>query len=74
MLAQLTWTPDNGESETLTIEISEQRYREMRELIGTSEWTSSEAVMWIPYRTNGGDRFTDGLFRLARITALEAQN
>lgn len=74
MLAQLTWTPDNGESETLTVEVSEQRYREMRELIGTSEWTSSEAVMWIPYRVGNSGSFTDGLFRLARITGLEAQN
>ena len=70
MIAQLTWIPDNGEPETLTVDIPEGLLQQMRDLIGTAEWTSSEAVMWINCRTNEGEPMTKRLFRLARITAL----
>jgi hypothetical protein len=71
MIARLTWIPDNGESETLTVDIAAPWLEEFRSLIGTPEWASSEAVMWIPCRTRDDQPMTKRLFRLARIIALE---
>jgi hypothetical protein len=71
MIAHLTWIPDNGEPETLTVDMPEHRITEFRELIGTPEWAASEAVMWINCRTNEGEPMIKRLFRLARITALD---
>lgn len=72
MITRLTWIPDSGKTETLTVDIPEGLLTQMRELLGTAEWASSEAVMWI--NTQVGDQpWTKRLFRLARITALEPQ-
>jgi hypothetical protein len=70
MIVSLTWTPDNNRPQTLTADIPEGRVREMRALIGTPEWTSSDAVMWIPCRVGDGP-MEKRLFRLARITAID---
>lgn len=72
MIARMTWAPDDGAVQTLLVDLPETHFTQMRELIGTPEWAQSEAVTWIPYRTNPGDEPQRGLFRLARITALEA--
>lgn len=69
-LAELTWTPDNNQPETLTADIPEGLLQQMRDLIGTAEWVSSEAVMWINCQV-GDQPWTKRLFRLSRITALE---
>lgn len=71
MIARLTWTPDNGTPETLTVDMPEPRITEFRKLIGTPEWAASETVASIPYRHRDDQPFTKGLFRLARITALD---
>lgn len=73
MTARLTWTPDNGQPETLTVDIAEPWCAEFRKLIGTSEWAASEAVMWIPCRTLPDQPMVKRLFRLARIAALEPE-
>jgi hypothetical protein len=74
MITRLTWTLDSGHPETLTADLPETHLTEMRALIGTPEWAESEAVMWIPYRTGPAGPMTKGLFRLARITALEPED
>lgn len=71
MIARLTWIPDNGQPETLTVDMPDFRITEFRELTGTEEWAASETVVWIPYRNRDDQPFVKGLFRLARITALE---
>lgn len=71
MITRLTWQPDDTPGpETLTVDIPEDLLAQMRELIGTARWTSSEAVMWINTKT-GDQPWTKRLYRLARITALE---
>lgn len=72
MIAAMTWTPDSGTPETLTVDLPTANLAEMRALIGTPEWVRSEAVAWINYRTGDGP-FVRGLFRLGRITALETE-
>jgi hypothetical protein len=67
----MTWAPDDGPIQTLTVDIAEAWLKEFRNLIGTPEWAGSEAVMWIRYRTGEEGPMAKGLFRLARITALE---
>jgi hypothetical protein len=70
VIVRLTWTPDNGQPETLTADIPEGLLAQMRDLIGTPEWAGSEAVMW--FNTKVCDQsWTKRLYRLARITALE---
>lgn len=71
MIATLIWIPDNGQPETLTVDIAAPWLNEFRNLIGTPEWASSEAVMWIPCRTRDDKPMVKRLFRLARITSLE---
>lgn len=73
MIARLTWAPDDGPIQTLTVDLPADRITEIRALIGTPEWATSEAVAWIDYRTGTDGPFARGLFRLARITALEAE-
>ncbi|MGA6223498.1 hypothetical protein ACPESV_24570 [Streptomyces umbrinus] len=73
MITKLIWIPDNGRPETLTADIPEGLLQQMRDLIGTAEWASSEAVMWINCRTNDGEPMIKRLFRLARITALDPE-
>lgn len=70
MITRLTWTPDNGQPETLITDIPEGLLAQMRDLIGTPEWTSSEAVVWINTKV-GEQPWAKRLYRLARITALE---
>lgn len=72
MIARLTWAPDDAPVQTLTVDLPAYRITEIRALIGTPEWVTSEAVAWIDYRTGDGP-VARGLFRLARITALEAE-
>jgi hypothetical protein len=68
----MTWQPDNIPGpETLTVDLAEPWLSEFRTLIGTPEWATSEAVMWIPCQTAPGRPFEKRLFRLARITAIE---
>lgn len=72
MIARMTWAPDDGPIQTLLVDLPGAHFTQMRAMIGTPEWAESEAVSWIPYRTAPGDEPQRGLFRLARITALEA--
>jgi hypothetical protein len=67
----MTWAPDDGPIQALIVDLSEAHLTEMRALIGTPEWAESEAVTWLPYRTSRDHKPQLGLFRLARITALE---
>lgn len=67
----MKWAPDDGPVQTLFVDIIEPQLTEMRALIGTPEWAESQAVMRMPYRTSPKDDPQLGLFRLARITALE---
>jgi hypothetical protein len=71
VIARLTWIPDNGQPETLTVDIAEPWLLEFRRLIGTPEWGNSEAVMWLLCRTQDDQPMTKRMFRLARITSLE---
>lgn len=71
MLVRMTWAPDDGPIQTLIVDIVEPQLTAMRALIGTPEWAESEAVTWLPYRTSSQHKPQLGLFRLARITALE---
>ena len=70
---RLTWIPDNGKPETLVAELSADHLQQMRDLMGTSEWARSEAVMWIKCRV-ADEPMTKRLFRLARITSLDPAN
>ncbi|MFF7329709.1 hypothetical protein [Streptomyces sp. NPDC008150] len=71
MLVTLTFAPVDGPTETVTADIPPARYAEMRDLIGTPDWTNSEAVAWIWCRTKPSKPMRERLFRLARITAIE---
>ena len=73
MITRLTWIPDNGTPETLTVDLPEGLLAQMRDLIGTPEWVASEAVMWINTKV-GGQPWTKRLYRLARITALDPED
>ena len=72
MIAAMTWAPDDGPIQTLTVDLPAETIAEIRALVGTPEWARSEAVEWINYRSGDGP-FVRGLFRLARITALEPE-
>lgn len=74
MIARLTWQPSDTDSpETLTADIPDDLVHQMRELMGTTQWATSEAVAWLSCRSRDDQPFKRRLFRLARITALEAQ-
>jgi hypothetical protein len=74
MIARLVWQPDDQDApEALTADIPADQLAEMRSLIGTDQWASSEAVMWINCRA-GDEPMAKRLFRLARITSLEPAN
>lgn len=73
MYARLTWQPaDTAGPETLTVDLPAHRIAEMRQLIGTSEWVRSEAIVWILCRTRPDAPMGRRSFRLARITDVEA--
>lgn len=71
MIARMVWAPDDGPIQTLIVDLPDAQLADMRALIGTLEWAQSEDVTWIWYRTALGDAPQRGLFRFARITALE---
>lgn len=71
MIARMTWAPDDGPVQTLIVDLPDAHFTQMRALIGTPEWAESEAATWIPYRVSPDDAPQRGLFRFARITALE---
>ncbi|MFJ8995617.1 hypothetical protein ACIRQH_35080 [Streptomyces sp. NPDC102279] len=71
MIARMTWAPDSGPIQTLTVDVSESWFTEFRRLISTPEWAASQAVMAIPFRLGSNGPWTGGLFRLACITALD---
>lgn len=66
---RLTWQPaDSIGPQTVIADIPDYVAQQMRDLIGTSAWTSTEAVMWISCRVRSDELMTKRLFRLARIT------
>lgn len=72
MIARLTWLPaDTTTPETLTVDLPPERIAEMRELIGTEAWTTSDAVMLILCQGRPEPTWGKRLFRLARITDVE---
>lgn len=71
MITRMTWIPDNGQPETLTVDVPEAWISEFPKLVGTPEWANSEAVAWIPCRSHDSEPMTKRLFRLAQITSLK---